>query len=373
MACFRPAVARSAGLLIAMALLTVTLHDESRAGGISRVGSMTVSRAQHSATRLADGRVLLAGGFRTIGKSLKREILSSAELYNPKTRKCTPVGSMSYRRSGHIAVMLDDGSVLVAGGVGPTGALSSAEIFTPASRIFTTISTMTQRRAGATAIRLNDGRILIAGGGSDELDPSSSAEIFDPRTRTFSAINDMILPRGFPVAATLPSGFVLITGGSSRRDFPLASVEIFNPAPGTFQETGSMLLGRTKHAAVSLHNGDVYVFGGMDDRDWKGFFASVERYTPGSGGFQECASMRHPRARMTNAVVVLGDGSVFIGGGNRIAERYFPEKGVSVDLGSVGTACYYSTATLLQDGSVLIAGGYDEKVKTSGSLRRWRP
>jgi hypothetical protein len=336
-------------------------------------GTMSTDRAAHSATLLADGRVLLAGGFRTVGKAQKREYLSSAEIYSPRTGKCTPTGEMAYPRSGHIAIMLDDGNVLVAGGFGPAGPLSSAELFNPSTGTFRTLTAMTARRVGPAALRLRDGRILIAGGGSDDREPISSAEVFDQKTRTFTRTGSMVIPRSFASCALLTSGFVLIAGGSSRRNFPLASAEIYDPSTGTFHETGSMIEGRTKHGMAVVNGGDAYVFGGMDDRDWKAVYSSVERYAPSTGKFVGCMPLRYPRSMMPNAIVVLNDGSVFFGGGNAVGERYYPVRGISVDTGPLGKACYYSTATLLQDGSVVIAGGYDEKVRTTARFRRWKP
>jgi hypothetical protein len=336
-------------------------------------GMMASERAAHTATLLSDGRVLLAGGFRTVGRSQRREYLSSTEIYNPRTGKCTAGADMSYPRSGHIAMLLDDGSVLVAGGFGPSGPLSSAELFIPSTGKFTVISAMTARRIGCAAARLRDGRILIAGGGSDDREPTTSAEVFDMKTRTFSRTGHMHIPRSFASCTPLPSGFILVAGGSSRRDFPLASAEIYDPSDGSFRETGSMLEGRTKHASAMVAGGDIYLFGGMDDRDWKAVYSTVERYSPSTGTFLACAPLRFPRSMMSNAVVVLNDGTVFLGGGSAVSERYFPARGTSVDAVKVGAACYYSTATLLADGSVLLAGGYDEKIRTSAKLRRWKP
>jgi hypothetical protein len=333
---------------------------------------MAIERAAHTSTLLADGKVLLAGGFRATTSSSGRTYESSAELYDPRTGKTTPTGEMTFPRSGHIAVRLDDGMVLVAGGIGPTGPLSSAELYNPSNGTFSPLPPMAGRRVGGTAVKLRDGRVLVLGG-TDEHDPVAFVELFDPTTRTFATAAGLKIPRNFPAALLLQSGTVLVTGGSSRRDFPLAAVEIYEPAKNIFRETGSMLEGRTKHGAAILPGGDVLVFGGTDDQDWRQQMTSVERFTPSTGGFAACPPMNHGHSKMGNAVVVLADQSVLVAGGNAIIERYRPAQLTWTDAGSLGPACYYVTATLLNDGSVLIAGGYDERVKTTNRILRWRP
>jgi hypothetical protein len=106
----------------------VGLHDlnsadvyDTTTGRFSSTGAMIAGRANHTATLLSDGEVLIAGG---------SQGLSSAELYDPKAGRFALVtNTMGFGRSGHIAVLLGDGNVLLAGGTGNSGASSSAELF----------------------------------------------------------------------------------------------------------------------------------------------------------------------------------------------------------------------------------------------------
>ena len=177
---------------------------------------MNEARVAQTATLLNNGKVLVAGG-----ASITR-YLSSAELYDPASGTFSPTGRMSTGREYATATLLNDGRVLIAGGVGQVGnhgdSLASAEIYDPASAKFTTVGSMAHSRFGHTVVLLEDHTVLVAGG----LDTRrqgvgrflQSAEIFDPGTLSFSSTSNMIRRRFNHAASLLPDGTVLITGGS---------------------------------------------------------------------------------------------------------------------------------------------------------------
>lgn len=179
------------------------------------------TRATHTATLLADGRVLLAGGY-------QGAVWGTADVYDPIANTFTAVGDMSLIRWGHTATLLPDGKVLMAGGrngLETTGVvLATAELFDPVANTFSVVSVpMISPREWHTASLLADGKVLIVGGDRDETVPGgnltylSSAEIYDPVSGLFTATASMASTRVFATATLVPTGpgtgFVLIAGG----------------------------------------------------------------------------------------------------------------------------------------------------------------
>ena len=160
---------------------------DPKTGKFTPTGSMAVGRAEHTATLLADGRVLITGGFSGDLLTTPLVDLGMCEIYDPATGKFTVTGSMSEGRSQHTATLLQDGRVLVAGGgahvpAGGDGLTLSggntAELYDPTTGVFTPTGLMVEGRDIAAAVLLQDGRVLVAGGISNPLD--ETAELYVP-------------------------------------------------------------------------------------------------------------------------------------------------------------------------------------------------
>lgn len=238
------------------------LYDPAT-GAFAGTASMTTPRAAHTATLLPDGKVLIVGGSGDSLDSNFRDGLTTAELYDPATGAFMPTGSMVTPRYAHTATLLANGKVLVAGGYGQQGTSlvvnATAEFYDPATGSFAPAASMETTRAGHTATLLADGKVLIAGGfgnGTDLL----TAEIYDPKLGSFSPTANMGMVRSEHTATLLPSGKVLVAGGESN---PFTT-ELYDPATGSFTASGTMQAGRVANTATLLQNGKTLLAGGED-------------------------------------------------------------------------------------------------------------
>lgn len=308
-------------------------------------GDMTTARAWHTATLLPDGRVLIVGG----DSFTTSDGTSTAELYDPATRTFAATGSMSVSRRGHTATLLRDGKVLITGG----SQSSIAELYDPATGTFAqTGSPLEVDQVGRSATLLRDGKVLFTGG--------ERAELYDPATGTFSFAGNYAGGPIWPTANTLPDGRVLLSGENPP--------EIYDPVADRFALTGSMIEPDYQHgvewqAATTLQDGSVLITGGNDDMTCGGF-TSAELYDPSSGSFRVVGPMRS--ARDIHTATLLRDGTVLIAGGgdgwcgsmtHATAELYVPATQSFVDAATMTHSRTQHTATLLDDGSVLITGG----------------
>ncbi len=238
-----------------------------------------------------------------------------------------------------------------------------------------------------------DGRVLVTMG------CSTAAELYDPATGTFTPTGSLAEVRGGQTATLLPDGHVLIAGGyncaSAGKDGVWASAELYDPATGSFSPTGSMSAPREFHTATLLPDGHVLITGGISGAPpiasgsvvlasyrtadtSASVLKSAELYDPKTGTFSRTGSMSAIRDHHT--ATLLQDGRVLVVGGGgegyasqTSAELYDPANGSFSRTGSLKTGRWLHTATLLPDGRVLVAGGRSPKDTTYASAELYNP
>jgi hypothetical protein len=203
------------------------------------------------------------------------------------------------------------------------------------------------------------------------LDFYRSAELYDPVSGKFQATGEMTIPRVGHAAVLLHSGKVLIVGGwighgetdsaELYGDTVTASAEIFDPVTKKFAVTGSMLTVRYKHSAGLLPDGRVLIAGGSDDRGWSGKMNSAEIYDPAKQTFTAASPLHDSRFKLPPEAVQLAFGQLLFAGGSKAVEVYDPARyKFLIAAGQIDAARHFMTATKLEDGSVLLAGGYPD-------------
>src|SRR3984885_6645742 len=340
--------------------------------GFLVTGNMSMARSDATATLLNNGMVLIAGGMAS------GAYLSEAELYNPASGTFTGTGNMTTVRELHSATLLNNGIVLIAGGYNSSGFLSSAELYNPVSGTFTATGSLNTPRRLFPAILLQDGAVLVAGGGGamDPVQPLASAEIYDPVAGTFTPTGSMNVARRLTTGTLLDNGMVLFAGGTNT-NATLGSAELYNPATGTFTLTGSLNVQRCYHSATLLNNGMVLIAGG-EALGGSSFapLASAELYDPANGTFTATDNLN--AARFDPTATLLTNGTVLLTGGFILsdttdvplssAEVFDPVAGAFAATGSLNSARAGQTATLLPNGTVLAAGGFDTDALASAEF-----
>jgi Galactose oxidase, central domain len=197
---------------------------------------------------------------------------------------------MIQARTNHAATVLDNGRVLLTGGLTATDPYTrlptnTAELFLPDRNVFAaTAGAMTDSRERHTSTLLDDGRVLVGGGANASGTTLDVAEIHYPVSNTFAPTTKLITARRHHAAVRLPNGDVLIAGGNDPSGDILNSTEIFHwdaqTATGSFAQGPEMVFDRTGHTATATIDG--LIIGGWSFRDSYGpnaaITASVEQY-----------------------------------------------------------------------------------------------
>ncbi len=348
-------------------LLLAAAPADLGSGRFKPAGQMSSPRVGHTATLLKDGRVLVVGGREGLTE------LGSADLFDPKKNAWRPAAKLEVGRSGHTATLLDDGTVLVAGGVAHTGdrfvALSSTELYDPKKNAWSQGPSLNEARNVHTATKLADGRVLIAGGVREQAGTLSSVEAWKPGASSWEQLEPMNVPRSGHRAVALKDGSVLVVGG--REVKTLQSTERWSN--GAWSTGPELSEPRQHHGLLQLTDGRVLCVGGVAAT---GLTNIAELWKPGEAKWslaEHSLSMAHA----SFGAVLLKNGDVLVTGGEAysavdtaLAQRFLVAEQRWCMAGNLATSRKHHTATLLDDGRVLIAGGVSAGI-TEASAEIW--
>lgn len=320
---------------------------------VAPLSEVIVARQGHTANALPDGSVLVAGGDEP-GPGGTLNVQATVEIFDPQTQTFGFAGTMTQPRSTHTATELADGRILMIGGyqVFAGGVASAtAEIYDPQTQLFHAVAPPSAGRTQHTATLLADGRVFVAGGTTkfDLGDIFTSfgltldtTEIYDPITNTWTPGPDLPRPRIAHQASLLASGKVLITSGIEIGDFfglPIPGItdkcQLYDPVTNTITDAANLPAGRAYHGQLALPNGGALVVGGAT-ADFTQLTATTQTnvYTYDDAANAWTATGNLQVARAYPNLVDLGTGLAVLGG----------LKSVDVSTGSGAPAVEIETA-----------------------------
>ncbi len=266
-------------------------------------GSMHEARVEPAVAGLADGRVLVAGGFGAQCEEGEVEgflcaPISSAEVYDPATGQWTLTAPMPQADGAGSATLLSDGRVLVAGGgEGFFAGSKMAALYDPSSGTWTVAGQTTSSRASPLLFGLTGDRALTLGSqpwaGYGSLGGAATrrklacypitSEIFTEATDAWAA--SLPTPTGsegcsYSAGALLTGGVILVGVSGAHND----EMYLLDPEQRCWSATGPVVEPRNEGEVVALADGRALVFGGSEANGYEGRFASAEIYTPGPDG-----------------------------------------------------------------------------------------
>src|SRR5882762_9795141 len=342
-------------LLTACVMVVIaTLVVASSSHQVEPLDSLVVPRTAHVATALSDGRIMITGGRDNTGN-----LVAASEIFDPVTQTSTAGATLNTARVDHTATRLADGRVLVAGGTGDSGALTSAEIFdpaNPAAGFQMVASPMTSARTHHTATLLNNGSVLIAGG-----ETGGTAEIFDPTTQSFTpTLWNLSVARSGHTATLFTDDSVLLAGGNT------ASMEMFTPLDQKFTlDPAMMSFIRTGHWAFELSDTRLLLFQGDTGNTIDEFNPTTDTLTPkGSLDFHASSSSLLANGK----VLVLGTDVSGLYNPDAVppAPDFTAFDETSVPNSGLLPRSGQSVVTLPGDKQILISGGVDNNNQFMG-------
>ena len=290
------------------------------------------ARWRHRAVRLLDGRVFIAGGKIT------------TELFDPVTETYTAGPDLLEYRENFGMALLNDGRVLMVGGYREDSTrLLTAEIYDPGTNSITSAGAVPATdMVSPDSATLQDGRVLIV-----HTSRGQGVEIFDPLTELFLSAAQLNTIHACTNINLLNDGRVIVIDGSYPV-YPHRASEIFDPLTESFYLTGAITQSRCYFSSLTLADGRVLIAGGGDEE--------VETYDPGTGLFVVITTQQYPSSEEGSATQLHNE-NVLVTGKDYAAELFDPLTNSFSLTGGMNYNRRWYTATLLEDGRVLVHGG----------------
>ncbi len=320
------------------------------------------ARLGHTANLMPDGSVLLVGGHAdpALAPGPEEPVLASTERY--RAGAVQPAPTLAQARAGHSSTVLADGAVLVVGGFDAQGrAIASAEWLAPGAVGWRTVAGPQVPRHGHSATLLADGRVLVAGGVGPDGRARREAELWDPASGRWSDAAPLPIALHGHAATLLASGQVLVAGGAALAATGvvpwawtwLAATDSWQLAGRTQTNTGSEMARQV--SLVPRPDGSALVFTAPAILRWEPTVAEA-----GAAG---------PLWQLPPAATVLPDGRVMLvgrsghDGNNEIhAHLWHPLRATWEDAGRLGPGLRLQGSLLtLPSGRVLHVAVDDER------------
>jgi len=332
------------------------------------IGALNTARFGHRSILLPGGQILAVGG----GTNESDPGLGSTELYDPtispSTGSWTLTGSMQFPRASFTATLLANGKVLVAGGQNGHGLrYTNCELFDPVSGTWTNTGSLNYARYHQTATLLTSGKVIVTGGIEDTPFPTSVAELYDPDTGMWSTNGNTLGDPFVDTATLLRNGKVLVAGNIFTND----SAQLFDPVSNTWTATGPMIAPRTSHKAVAMASGQVLVVGGNYNST---NVTTAEIYNPVVGQWNSAGTPREVYDVFT-AAALLPSGKVLIVGADTdsapVADTFDPVTRVWNPTGVPATNHFLPHLIVLPSGKALLVGEGAKPEIYDPAVGRW--
>ncbi|MBC7617574.1 MAG: hypothetical protein H7293_01035 [Candidatus Saccharibacteria bacterium] len=338
--------------------------------------ALSTGRKLHSASLLKDGSVLLVGGQGDVLDENNREpALDTVERFH--MGKVERLMGLQTPRAAHTASLLGDGTLMVTGGLDAMGKpLASVEFWNPASGTWRSGAPLKQARHSHSATLLGDGRVLVAGGVGDTGQPLASVEIWNPTANEWKAGPPLLVAVYGQEVALLADGNLLLAGGVTQRNQSLRETMMWDKASGDWELAGRLQsrdfpTGSLAVALLPLPDGGARVF--AQSEVWRWMRSDSAAVRPAFTG------------RVRQGVTALADGRILVSGG--VAENgsfldatevFDPATGRFAATGRMSLGRHSHSTLLLDDGSVLAAGGWaravtDQDTPAAHSPQLWSP